>query len=215
MYVFVVGALRMMGKRQIGDMQPNELVVTILISEIAALPIQDIDQPVVNGVVSMFVLVILEVILSALSLKWSRARTFLNGRPTILINDGVIDQRAMKRVRVTIDDLLSGLRQQNIFNIDDVRYAIMETNGQLSVMLREERQPVTVEQADATPEGIGLSVPVVCDGRKQSQFMQLTGISEQQLRSALRDKGVQVSDVFLMTIDSKGNAYMVKRGDGT
>lgn len=213
LYVTVVACIRIMGKRQIGDMQPNELVVTILLSEIASLPIQDINQPVLIGVVSMFSLVVLELLLSMLSLKWGKARTLLNGRPTIIINDGKIDQQAMKRVRVSVDDLLSCLRQQGAFSVEEVRYAIIETNGQLSVMLREEYQPVTVGQSGAKPDGGGLAVPVVCDGRRQSEFMRLTGISEDELSRQLNMSGVKVSEVFLMTIDAQGKAVVIKRGE--
>lgn len=213
LYVSVVACIRIMGKRQIGDMQPNELVVTILLSEIASLPIQDINQPVLIGVVSMFSLVVLELLLSMLSLKWGRARTLLNGRPTIIINDGKLDQQAMKRVRVSVDDLLSCLRQQGAFSIDEVRYAIIETNGQLSVMLREQYQPVTVQQAGVQPGGGGLAVPVVCDGRRQSEFMSVTGISEGELSRQLKAEGVEISEVFLMTIDAQGKVVVIRRGE--
>ena len=213
LYAAVVLCIRLMGKRQIGDMQPNELVVTILLSEIASLPIQDINQPVLIGVVSMLALVVLELLLSTLSLKLGKVRTLLNGRPTIIINDGKLDQQAMKRVRVSVDDLLSCLRQQGAFSVDEVRYAIIETNGQLSVMLREQYQPVTVGQAGVQPGGGGLAVPVVCDGRRQSEFMRLTGISENELTRQLQENGVTISEVFLMTIDAEGKAVVIRRGE--
>lgn len=134
LYVVIILAMRIMGKRQVGDMQPGDLVVSLLISEIAAMPIEDVNKPMINGLIAVFMLVFLETVLSLVSLKSGKARRAINGRPAIVINRGRVDQSALRRLRMTTDDLLEGLRQEGIFDLTTVQYAIIETNGQLSVL---------------------------------------------------------------------------------
>ena len=133
LYFTVILSLRLMGKRQIGELQPGELVVTIMISECAAAPIQDLDRPALNGIIAIFCLVILEVLLSVATLKLPWARRVLDGSPTFIIKNGVIDQKAMKALRLTIDDISESLRQQGVFDIREVAFALVETGGKLSV----------------------------------------------------------------------------------
>ena len=142
LYLFVTIAIRLMGKRQIGDMQPNELVVTLLISEIAAIPLQDVSQPILNGVVAIFMLVIIEILISVLALKSSKIRKLMNGQSVVIIKNGVVDQNAMKKVRMTVLDLIELLRIQNVFDISTVAFAVLEVNGQLSVLLKSKYQTV-------------------------------------------------------------------------
>ncbi|MBO5020122.1 MAG: DUF421 domain-containing protein [Clostridia bacterium] len=132
-----------MGKRQIGDMQPNELVITLLISEIAAIPLQDTSQPLLNGIVAIFMLVILEIVISVITLKNQYIRKIMNGKSIVVIKNGVIDQHAMKNVRMTVLDLIELLRGQNVFDISTVAFAVLEVNGNLSVLLKKENQPAT------------------------------------------------------------------------
>ena len=129
LYIILTLGIRLMGKRQIGDMQPNELVVTLVISEIAAIPLQDTDQPILNGICSIFVLVVLEILLSVLAMKNMAVRRLISGQSVIIIRDGVIDQTAMKKVRMTILDLIELLRGQDVFEIEDVAFAVLEVNG--------------------------------------------------------------------------------------
>ena len=133
MYLAVCVAVRLMGKRQIGDMQPTELVVTLLISEIAAIALQDTSQPVLIGLASMLVLVVLEILASVLILKNTHLRRIFGGKSIVIIKNGKIDQKAMKSVRMTVFDLVEMLRMQGVFNIDEVDSAILEINGNLSV----------------------------------------------------------------------------------
>ena len=149
--MLVIFAIRIMGKRQIGDMQPGELVITILISEIAAIPIQDLNQPVMTGVVAVFTLVFLEIAVSAITMKCLPLRRFFYGDSAIIIKDGVLDQKKLRSLRVTGPDLLEVLRGQQIFDINDVAYAILETNGNLSVMLKSGAQNVTVDDLNGRP----------------------------------------------------------------
>ena len=144
-FIFVTLAIRIMGKRQIGDMQPNELVITILLSEIAAIPLQDTTQPLLNGIIAILVLVVLEVLISVLALKSNWVRKIMNGQSVVIIKNGVIDQIAMKKVRMTVLDLIEQLRIQNVFDISTVAFAVLEVNGELSVLLKSKHQPATVK----------------------------------------------------------------------
>jgi len=133
-----------MGKRQIADMQPNELVVTLLISEIAAIPLQDPTQPLINGIVAIFILVIIEILISVASLKSKLLQRILSGRSIVIIKDGKIDKKAMSSVRLTNNDLTELLRQQDVFDPTTVQLAILEVNGSLSVLLKPEYRNATV-----------------------------------------------------------------------
>ncbi len=213
LYICVIIALRIMGKRQIGDLQPNELVTTILISEIATVPIQDIKQPVINGVVAIFLLVCLEVLLSFITLKSDRIRRVIDGRPSIIIRHGKVDQTAMKRLRLTVDDLLENLRQNQVFSIKEVEYAIIETNGSLSVLLCPDRQPATAKQVGVDTADAGIPVPVICDGKIRDEFMESVGMTRAHLNAILEGKRVDLEEVFIMTVDAKGGTVLIKKED--
>lgn len=211
LYVLVIVSLRIMGKRQIGDMQPNELVTTILISELATIPIQDIKQPVMNGAIAILALVCLEVLLSALALKSDSLRRLVDGSPTIVIRHGSVDQAAMRRLRLTVDDLLGNLRENQVFDVSEVEYALIETNGRMSVMLKAAQQPLTAEQAGVSAPDEGLSVPVICDGQLREDFMKCVGMTEKRLYKLLEERQIAISDVFLMTVNAAGEAVVIRR----
>ena len=211
LYLFVIVGMRIMGKRQIGDMQPNELVTTILISEIATVPIQDMDQPVLNGVMAIALLVALEVIMSIVSMKSGLLRCAINGRPIIVIRTGEIDQKALKQLRMTISELMENLRSQQVFSVDDVELALVETNGSISLMLTPDKQPLTVGQSEAPLDTSGVPVPVICDGKLQPHFMTSMQVSEHQVRQALTSRKLSIDEVFLMTLDANGKASVIKK----
>ena len=151
LYLLVIVALRLMGKRQIGDMQPSELVITLLISEIAAIPLQDINQPVASGIIAILMLVVLEILLSVLGMKSFFIRKALSGRSAVIIKNGEIDQHAMRRVRLTVIDLIELLRGQSVFDISTVAYAVLEVNGNLSVLLKGDARQVTAGDVGIEP----------------------------------------------------------------
>ena len=210
LYLFVTLAIRLMGKRQIGEMQPNELVVTLLISEIAAIPLQDNTQPVLNGVVAVFVLVILEIGVSALALKSFHVRKFMSGASVLLVRDGVPDQKAL-RVRMTVLDLIELLRAQNVFDIATVAFAVLEVNGGLSVLLKSPDQPATARDVGAKPENDGLPLPVVSDGKLVPDSVRALQIAPAAVEQLLADDGLTVDRVFLMTLDRYGNRRIVPK----
>lgn len=211
LYLAVIIGLRIMGKRQIGDLQPNELVITILVSEIASLPIQDSTQPMINGLTAVALLVALEVILSVLAMKSGSVRRLVNGGPVIIIRQGEIDQKAMESLRITMDDLLASLRQNQIFDVTEVEYAIVETNGSVSVMLTPENRPMTNSAEGKNVKDNGLPTPVVCDGKIQSRFIEAMKIKPERVKGIIAARKLKKSQIFLMTLDSKGNSHIIEK----
>ena len=208
-YIFVTLGIRLMGKRQIGEMQPNELVVTLLISEIAAIPLQDTSQPILNGVVAIFMLVILEILISVISMKSLFMRKIMNGKSAVIIKNGVIDQQMMKSVRMTVLDLVELLRGQDVFDISTVAFAVLEVNGNLSVLLKSSEQPATAADLNVKKDKALLPLPVISDGKIIKESLEAIGTDEIAVRKML--KGDNVSDIFLMTMDRDGNHSIIKQ----
>ena len=211
LYVVVTLAIRLMGKRQIGDMQPNELVITLLISEIAAIPLQDTDQPMSIGLAAIFVLVFLEIIISVLAMKSIRIRKLLNGKSVVIIKNGVIDQQAMRNVRMTVVDLIEQLRAQNVFKLSDVAFAVLEVNGNLSVLLKKDAQPITTQDVNLQLPDESLPLPVICDGKIITESLGALQITKQKLLKILKHKDSPISQIFLMTLDRDGNHTIIKK----
>lgn len=211
LYFLLIFAIRLMGKRQIGDMQPGELVITILISEIAAVPIQDLTQPVLTGVIAVFTLIFLEIAVSVLTMKVLPLRRFFYGDSCIIIKNGVLDQKMLKRLRVTGPDLLEVLRNQNIFDIDDVAYAILETNGQLSVLLKPEKQNVTFENLSGKAPKDSLPSIVISDGKFIKENLLEINTTKSEITKILKKKSIAVKDIFIMMCDSNGNLNVIRK----
>lgn len=207
-YFFVTLAIRLMGKRQIGDMQPNELVITLLISEIAAIPLQDSSQPVLNGVVAIFILVILEIIISVLTMKSLKIRKIMSGKSAVVIKNGVIDQKMLKKVRLTVMDLIELLRGQGYFKVDNIAYAILEVNGSLSVVEKSKYRPVqTGDLKQIKVEKATLPLPVISDGRIISESLKALDVTPFDLEQLIFP--TLPKDVFLMTLDRYGEKEII------
>lgn len=212
LYGFITFAIRIMGKRQIGDMQPNELVITLLISEIAAIPLQDISQPILSGVVAIFMLIVLEIIMSVLSMKSITVRRFMNGKSAVIIKNGVIDQNVMKDVRMTVLDLVELLRGQNVFDISAVAFAVLEVNGNLSVLLKGGEQPVTAKDLGIKKEKESLPLPVISDGKILTDSLKALNITNEDILKKVKANKTEVNNVFLMTLDRYDNICLIKKG---
>ena len=212
LYLVVIIGIRLMGKRQIGDMQPNELVVTLLISEIAAIPLQDTDQPVFIGVVAILVLVFLEIIVSILSLKSFFVRKLLNGKSVVIIKNGVVDQQAMRNVRMTVVDLIELLRDKDVFDINDVAFAVLEVNGNLSILLKKDAQTVSIKDLKLKMPDSALPLPVISDGKIIYESLKALEISAKELNEILKRENTTVKQVFLMTLDRNKNHTIVNKG---
>ena len=211
-YFFVIAAIRLMGKRQIGDMQPGELVVTLLISEIAAIPLQDASQPLVLGIAAMFTLVALEIIISIAAMKSLTIRKLMSGKSVVVIKNGVIDQNAMARVRLTVLDLIELLRAQDVFSLDSVAYAVLEVNGSLSILLKEDKQPITPQTLKNQTQKEGMPLPVISDGKLVEESISALEIKEEDVLKLVLANGLEVSMVFLLTLDRYGNFTLIKKG---
>ena len=215
LYWFVILGVRLMGKRQIGDMQPNELVITLLISEIAAIPLQDTSQPIIHGIDAIFILVILEVVMSVLSLKCMTVRKFMNGKSVVIIKNGVIDQTAMQRVRLTVLDLIELLRGQDVFDVSDVAFAVLEVNGDLSVLLKTEKQPATVKDLNIKRKDEALPLPVISDGKIIKESLEALEIDLNHINKKLKANKLNINEVFLMTLDRYNNINIIKKRNNT
>ena len=211
LYIFVTIGIRLMGKRQIGDMQPNELVVTLLISEIAAIPLQDTTQPLINGIVAIFVLVIIEIVLSAIAMKSGFLRKMLSGQSVIIIENGKIDQQAMKKVRLTLIDLIELLRSKDVFDISDVAYAILEVNGSLSVLLKSAEQPATKKDMQVKTQPDTLPLPVIVDGKIVFDALSTEKTNREKFVKILKKEKIDPKKIFLMTLDRNGEKTVIRK----
>ena len=213
LYIFVTLGIRLMGKRQVGEMQPNELVVTLLISEIAAIPLQDTSQPILDGVVAIFMLVILEIIVSVLAMKSMTVRKLMNGKSAVIIKNGVIDQNAMRQVRMTVLDLVELLRGQNVFDISTVAFAVVEVNGNLSVLLKASEQTVTAGDLNIDNGKAALPLPVISDGKIIKESLRALETDESKIKEKVAANKTDIKQVFLMTMDRYGNFSLIKMRD--
>lgn len=211
LYVVVAFSLRLMGKRQLGELQPSELVVTILISNIAALPVEDSSVPMIMGIVPILTLVSLDVIVSTVMLKSTKFRKFVIGTPRVIISNGKILQSEMKKLRYTVDDLIESMRGQQIFDISQVNYAIVETTGKISFMLKKDFQPA--EKQDVSAGGSSEDPPsiIIRDGLIDRQKMNNLNLKEKWLSKVLSEQHTDEKDIFLMTADDGGNYTIIRK----
>jgi uncharacterized membrane protein YcaP (DUF421 family) len=215
LYVLIVTLMRLMGKRQIGQLQPSELVVAILVADLAAVPMQDKDIPLINGAVPILVLMIAEVLASYLTLRSSVARSVISGRPSVLISGGKVMYRELSNARINLDDLTEQLRIKGYPDISDVECAILETSGQMSVIPKSQRRPVCPADLGIDTSYEGLPVTLVVDGKPNRDNLQLVNLDEQWLRQQLVDRGVHdLRDVILATLNTKGELFYQVREKG-
>ncbi|MDR3645180.1 MAG: DUF421 domain-containing protein [Clostridia bacterium] len=211
LYITVVAAVRVMGKRQIGELQPSELVVAILISELAAIPMQEPGIPLTSGIVPILTLISCEIILSAVTVMSIRARRFITGKPVVLIENGHILQHEMRRLRYTIDDLLEELRLAGYMSVDEVAWAIIETNGKVSFFPAAANKPATAGMLNLTAQDGGPPVTVISDGVILSHGLSRLGRDINWLHGCLQPMSLQPAQVFLMTADSQGKILVVPK----
>ena len=211
LYIFAIISIRIMGKRQIGELQPSDLVVTLLISQIISIPIQDTDIPLVNTLIPILLLVGFEILTSVFNMKSIKFRSFMHGHPVVIINDGVLNQKLLKDLRFTVDDLIESLRQKDVFDISQVQYAIVETNGQLSVLLKANYDTVTRDDLNLQPDSQGYQCPVIIDGKIVTQDFKICNTTIEKIEKTVKKEKIQVKDVLLMTIDATGNHTIIRK----
>ena len=212
LFLAVSVALRFMGKRQLGELQPSELATTIMISNIAAIPIENIGSPMINGILSISLLACLEILLSVVILKSRKLRGAVMGHPRCVIRDGKLDQQELSDLRWSLDDLMELLRGNGVFDIDEVLFAIVETNGSLSVYPKFKKRPVTNE-ALFIPMRECESPPVfiINDGEIDTQALAYCNLDRAWLDKVLKEKHLSEKDIFAMSCDRSARYILLKK----
>lgn len=209
LYTLVIVALRLMGKREIGQLQPFELVVIIMISELAAIPSENVGIPILSGVIPILVLLLTSLTLAWISLKSEKARTVICGTPSVLIQRGKILEDELRKNRYNLTDLLEELRIKNIPNIADVEFAVLETNGQLSVFPKSQKRPVTPEDLHITTQYEGLPLTIIMDGILNSKNLKQGNKDLNWLKGELKKQSIdKIEDVLIASLDSSGTLYV-------
>jgi len=200
--------MRLMGKRQLGELEPSELVVAVLLSDIASNPIQDSGIPLVQGLVPVTVLFCCEVLISGLTMKSVQFRKFFCGKPCILIEHGKIVQGEMRKNRFTVDELYVELRKNGIYDISIVKYAVLETDGKLSLLIYSAESPVTPKQMGILTDDQEYPIILINDGKVLTRNLQILGHDDDWLREKIAEHGAgRTEDVYLMTADRNGQVY--------
>lgn len=214
LYIIVVITMRIMGKRQIGQLQPFELAIAIMISELAAVPMQNTGIPLINGIIPILTLLIAQLVMSFLTLKSIRARALICGKPSILIENGKICEKELCREMYTLNDLLEQLRIKNVANLADVEFAILETNGQLSVIPKSQKRPLTPQDMNIQTSYEGLSLDVIIDGHVIEKNLEKSRLDLAWLVREIKKLGYSgPEDILFASLDSDGNLFHQPKTD--
>lgn len=189
-----------MGRRQIGELSTHEFVITILISSVATIPLQDTEIPLANSLIPILILISLEIIQSSLSLKSKKFSGLFEGKPIFIIKNGKLKQNELSRLRLKMSDIIDSLRAERIFNISEVKNAIIETDGKISVQKREDKVP--------------FSTPVVTDGKKDTEYFGKDKIDDKKIEKLIKKTGLKESEIMLLTLDENGDIYFIKKDKG-
>ncbi len=211
LYLLVILVMRIMGKREIGQLQPYELAITLIISELVTLPMEDNAIPLLDGVMPVLTITLAQVTLSYLTTKSQWFQDFISGKYTIIIENGKMMQKNMTKQKYNITELLEQLRMNGVTKIDDVEYAILETSGQLSVILKAPKRPVAAEQMLVNTEYEGLPINIILDGKIVKENLEDAKLTIQDVEKRLKEDELDVEDVFFANIDAKGEYYIQKK----
>ena len=210
-YIFVLIVMRLMGKREIGQLQPFELAIAIMIADLASIPMTDSGIPITNGIISILGLLLMHLVISFLNVKSIKAREIICGKPTILIYRGKIDEKALKKERFTINELEERLRGNNVYNLGDVEYAILETSGQVTVIQKPEKRNTIPEDFNITPEYEGIPYDLVVDGKIMEKNLQAIGKNYQWLKKQVEKFNMKPKEALIVTYDAKGQIFCQKK----
>ena len=212
LYFILMTGLRVLGKRQIGELEPGELVMTMMLSDLAAVPMQDFGLPLLSGIIPILTLLSLSMLLSFFSLRSIRFRQLVCGTPTVLIKQGKLQQQAMLKNRFTIDELMEELRLQGYSSITDIKYAILENSGQLSILPWQKKQPVTPEQIKLNvTDNVTLPTILISDGRLLQENLTACGKDKVWLQKELQRQKLSQNRVFLLTIDENETVVCIEK----
>ena len=210
-YFFVITAVRLMGKRQVGELKPHELVITILLSAIAVIPLEENSMPLANCLVPIMLFISLEILVAALSMKSLKFRNLIQGRPIFIIRKGKLDQKKLRELRFTVDDIVDALRQKDIFDLSEVEDAIIETNGSISVLPKAENKPLTPANVGISVEEKGMPIAIVMDGKPVNEYFNECKIKDSEIELILQTQNRDVKKIMLLTIDDNGNTYLIDK----
>ena len=213
-YLVVLVLYRLMGKRQLGQMQPFELVLTLIIADLATIPMAEVSVPVLHGIVPVMTLVILHFVLSFFSQISNKFAHFLSGKPVIVINPNGIDYKALKNLNLSVDDVFEAIRGCGYFSIEQVQYAIMETNGKMSVLPKSEFSPATIGDLKLDVEKTTIPINLINEGKIIKENLEIAKIDEIKIYEILKQANIKkVKDILLLTIDKSGKVYLQKFGE--
>lgn len=210
-YLFLLVTMRFMGKRQLGELEISELVTTLLISEIASLPIVDQSIPVMHAIIPLITILTLEITLSVLLLKFPTLKNALSARPNVLIRHGVLDQKEMRRIRISNEELLSELRQSGVSSLEDVDYAILEQNGKISILLKKSAQPPSAGDLNIIMKENGIMHVLISDGITNRYNMDLLHVTDDDLNTLLKKHGGDARSIFLLCMDDEKNIFCINK----
>ena len=211
LYILVLLVMRMMGKREIGQLQPFELAIAVMIADLASTPMADMGIPLFDGIVPILALLVMHLLISAINLRSVNIRKVICGKPSILVYRGRIDEKVLKKEKFTINELQERLRGNNIFSLADVEYAILETSGQITVISKPEKRGTIPQDFGIVPEYEGLSYDLIVDGKIMYDNLKILGKEEQWLEKEVKKNKAKPNDILLMTIDGKGEIFCQKK----
>jgi uncharacterized membrane protein YcaP (DUF421 family) len=207
LYIIVLAVMRLMGKREIGQLQPFELAISIMIADLAATPMAETGIPITNGIMPILGLLVMHLIISMINIKSTKARQIICGKPSLLIFRGKIDQKVLKKERFTINELEERLRDNNIFNIGDVEYAILETSGQVTVIPKPNKRPTTPEDFNLEPKYEGIPYDLVVDGKVEYENLKKIGKDYKWLQKQTEKFGIKPEQALIVTIDGDNQFF--------
>ena len=212
LYIIVLIVMRLMGKREIGQLQPFELAIAIMIADLASIPMTEIGIPISNGIVPILGLLLMHLIISVINLKSVKAREIICGKPSILIYRGRIDEKVLRKERFTVNELQERLRASNVVNISDVEYAILETSGQVTVIQKPNKRNTIPEDFNIMPEYEGIPYDLVVDGKIMEDNLQKLGKDYNWLKKEVNKFKINPQDALLVTIDGRGQMFCQEKG---
>ena len=212
LYALLILVIRLMGKRQLGEMGPLEFVVAILIADLASVPMQDLAIPLLSGIIPILTILAAELLLSVLCYRFPMWRLLFSGKPVILMENGTLLQKNLSKTRITPDELTELLREKEVVDLRTVQYAILETNGQISALVYPEEKPASAREAGIPVQPMGFPVTIISSGRLLRENLPVAGRSEDWVEGVLRDHRCRIRDVYLMTVEPGGRIYLSVRG---
>ena len=214
LYIIVLIVMRLMGKREIGQLQPFELAISIMIADLASIPMTDPGTPIFNGIIPILGLLIMHLLISMINLKSSKAREIICGRPSILIYRGKIDEKNLRKERFTINELEERLRGNNVINLGDVEYAILETSGQVTVIQKPDKRNTIPQDFNIIPEYEGIPYDLVVDGKVMQENLKAIGKDYKWLKKQVEKFNMKPEEALIVTFDGKGQIFCQKKEKG-